>query len=292
MLEARSVGVVYPEGGTALHEVNLRLEPGAVVGLVGPNGAGKSTLMRTLVSLLRPTSGEVLWKGEAVYGGKGGADLRASLGYLPQDFGSYPGLTVEEFLAYLAYIKGLSGGTARTRVLEVMDLMHLQEYRRVRMGGLSGGTRQRVGVAQALLTKPTVLVLDEPTVGLDPAERITFRQILTTVAKDHVVLVSSHIISDLEAMASRLVVVVKGHVAVDTNPSEMVGRMAGKVWAARVSESALEELRRVWPVTRFTRQGGEALVRVVSDTPPVPNASLVDPSLEDAYFAALHSLAG
>lgn len=291
MLEASRVCVQYPGGKVALNEVNLSLTPGVITGLVGPNGAGKSTLMRTLVGLLRPTSGQVMWQGEAIYGTRSIERLRADLGYLPQDFGSYPNLTVDEFLAYLAYMKGLTGQAARHRIHEVLELLNLHTYRRVRMGRLSGGTRQRVGVAQALLTRPAVLILDEPTVGLDPTERIGFRQVLADAAKEQLVVVSSHIITDLEAMAGRVIVVMDGRIKADENPRAMVRRLAGKVWSAEVAEEALDQVRQKWPVTRMSRQDGGTQVRIIAEGVPLPGACLVDPSLEDAYFSALGKLA-
>jgi ABC-type multidrug transport system ATPase subunit len=194
-------------GKRAVDSFTLDLKPG-VLGLLGPNGAGKSTLMRVLATVTKPTSGRVLWQGADI--SKDPGPLRRALGYLPQDFGVYPQLTAQEFLSYLASAKGLSRGSARARITELLDLVNLADAAKQRLGSMSGGMRQRVGIAQALLNDPQLLIVDEPTVGLDPEERMRFRNLLSGLAADRVVILSTHIVSDVASAADRIAVMAGG----------------------------------------------------------------------------------
>jgi ABC-type multidrug transport system ATPase subunit len=196
----------------AVDRLSLDLGPG-VVGLLGPNGAGKSSLMRVLATVTRPTEGVVTWNGRDIVADP--EPLRRTLGYLPQDFGIYPHLSAREFLAYLAAAKGLSARPARARIAELLDLVHLADVGRRPLGGFSGGMRRRVGIAQALLNDPRVLILDEPTAGLDPEERSRFRDLLADLGRDRIVILSTHIVSDVEAIAGRVAIVAGGRLLYD-----------------------------------------------------------------------------
>ena len=204
-LAIESVGYAYPGGHRAVDGLDLRLGTG-IVGLLGPNGAGKSTLMRILATLARSSAGRVLWRGEDI--ARSPNALRAELGYLPQDFGVYDALSAREFLAFLAVVKGLPSKRVADRVAECLEHVGLADSADRRLGGFSGGMRQRVGIAQALLNDPKLLIVDEPTVGLDPEERLRFRHLLTELAGDRLVILSTHIVSDIEASAGDLAVLV------------------------------------------------------------------------------------
>jgi ABC-2 type transport system ATP-binding protein len=207
LLEIEDVGKQYPRGVTALSDVSLSLGPG-VLGLLGPNGAGKSTLMRIVATVSRPTSGRVRWEGAdlAVEPDR----LRATLGYLPQDFGVYPNLSAIEFLEFMAAAKGLDRARTRPRIDQLLELVNLVDSRKRPIGGFSGGMRQRLGIAQALLNDPRLVIVDEPTAGLDPEERVRFRNLLSELAQDRVVILSTHIVSDVEAAATAIALLAKG----------------------------------------------------------------------------------
>ncbi|MDQ3039925.1 MAG: ABC transporter ATP-binding protein, partial [Pseudomonadota bacterium] len=202
-LQMEDVGFRYKGGHDALANVTLKLERG-IVGLLGPNGAGKSTLMRILATLAKPTRGQVQWNGEDI--ARKPDPLRRTLGYLPQDFGIYPMLSAREFLAYLSAVKGISAKGAAARVDACLEQVGLADVADRRLGEFSGGMRQRVGIAQALLNDPKLLIVDEPTVGLDPEERLRFRHLISDLASDRLVILSTHIVSDIEASASSLAV--------------------------------------------------------------------------------------
>jgi ABC-2 type transport system ATP-binding protein len=283
MLELRGLSKRYGKV-EALSGLSLRLEPG-VTGLLGPNGAGKSTLMRILATISPPTSGEVLWRGVDVASRPDA--IRSELGYLPQDFGVYPNLDAVEFLRYLAALKGLAGSAARSRVDEVIEAVGLREAARRPLGGFSGGMRQRVGIAQALLGDPKLLVVDEPTAGLDPGERIRFRELLASLTGERVILLSTHIVSDVEAVATSLVVMTRGRLLARGTPEELLAPLEGRVWHAIVPDDAVAGLRERHFLSGTSRRPGGVQLRLVADAPPAPDARPVAPSLEDAYLLAL-----
>ena len=280
-LAIEGVSKSYRGHGLALDQVTLRLGPG-VLGLLGPNGAGKSTLMRILASLSRPTAGRVLWNGVDV--AVAPDSLRAVLGYLPQDFGVYPHLTAFEFLSYLAALKGLESAAARRRIDELLNALHLLDARDTPLGEYSGGMRQRVGIAQALLNDPKLLIIDEPTVGLDPEERVRFRNLVTELAGERVVLLSTHIVSDVEATAERIAVLHRGRLLATGAPEALVGALANQVWEWVVPASEVASLRERLLVTSTLRRPDGVQVRAVSDARPGPGAQPAAPALEDAYL--------
>jgi ABC-type multidrug transport system ATPase subunit len=281
-LTVEGVGKLYPGGKRALQDVSLDLTPG-VIGLLGPNGAGKSTLLRILATITRPSEGRVTFRGEDV--AVRPAALRAVLGYLPQDFGVYPNLTAVEFLEYLAAVKGVPRAIARARITELLALVNLTESAHRPLGTYSGGMRQRVGIAQALVNDPRVLIVDEPTVGLDPEERVRFRGALSDLAGDRLVLLSTHIVSDLESLADRIALLDRGRVLAFETPDALLRSAAGRVWEWIVPGEALAALRERFPVSGAVRRTDGVHVRVVSATAPDPSARAVEPTLEDAYLA-------
>jgi ABC-type multidrug transport system ATPase subunit len=281
-LSIENVTKTYRGGVTALADVTLRLTPG-VVGLLGPNGAGKSTLMRILATIARPSRGRVLWNGVDIASEPD--RLRADLGYLPQDFGVYPHLTAREFLTYLAAVKGLANAAARRRIGDLLALVNLTEAADRTLGGYSGGMRQRVGIAQALLGDPRLLIVDEPTVGLDPEERVRFRNLLVDLAGERIVLLSTHIVSDVEATATSLAVLAGGRLQSSGPPEDLLARLAGRVWEWTVPSAELPAVESRHRLTAKLRRPDGVRVRAIAASAPAADAVAVAPSLEDAYLA-------
>ena len=284
-LVMESVGFAYPGGHRAVDGVGMRLGAG-VVGLLGPNGAGKSSLMRVLATLARASSGRVTWRGEDI--ARRPDALRAELGYLPQDFGVYDALSAREFLAFLAAVKGLPARRVGERVDECLAMVGLSDAAERRLGGFSGGMRQRVGIAQALLNDPRLLIVDEPTVGLDPEERARFRHLLAELAADRLVILSTHIVSDIEASAGELAVLVGGRLRFHGAPEALMAEAAGRVWSWTVPSEKLAEVRAAHRISRAQRRSDGVEVRVVGERAPSTDALPAQPDLEDAYLWRLH----
>ncbi len=268
----------------ALRDVHLELGPG-VLGLLGPNGAGKSTLMRILATITQPSSGRVLWNDSEI--ARHPDPLRAVLGYLPQDFGVYPNLNALEFLEYLAAVKGIQAGAARNRIRELLELVNLTEAIKRPLGGYSGGMRQRIGIAQALLNDPQVLIVDEPTAGLDPEERVRFRNLLSELSGERIVILSTHIVSDVEAVATRIAILVHGQLIANDVPEALLALVSGKVWEVVVPSAEIPALRLKHLVSSTAHRSDGVHARVVADAAPENAARPLDPSLEDAYLFAL-----
>ncbi len=267
-----------------LEDVSLEVDTG-VLGLVGPNGAGKSTLMRILATVTRPTSGSATWDGHDISSSPNA--VRRILGYLPQDFGIYPNLNAIEFLTYLAAARGMVGKAARIRIHRLLELVNMVDACRRRLGSLSGGMRQRVGIAQALINDPKLLIVDEPTAGLDPEERIRFRNLLSELSGHRVVILSSHIVSDLEAAATSIAVLNRGRLVTHATPGELIGSVDGKVWEVVIEGSRLAELRQANIVSSASRIGADVRARVVGEKPAAVEAKPAVPTLEDAYLLKL-----
>jgi len=280
MLEIVGVGKRYPGGAWGVRDVDLSVGRG--VTLLGPNGAGKSTLMRILATLLEPTVGTVRWQGEDV--GRRPNAYRRVLGYLPQDFGVYPHLTAREFLHYIAAAKGMRRGPAADRIDQMLHLVSLTSQRDKPLAAFSGGMRQRLGVAQALLDDPKILIVDEPTAGLDPEERVRLRSFLSDLSADRVVLLSTHIVSDVESTASRLCLLRDGRVAWQGTPTEIVDSMRERVWQLETTPDRYPDLCDRVVVVSAVRRPDRISMRVVSDQAPSPSAVSVAPVLEDAYL--------
>ncbi|HXX14549.1 MAG TPA: ABC transporter ATP-binding protein [Candidatus Eremiobacteraceae bacterium] len=273
-------------GVQALRSVNLKLKPG-VLGLLGPNGAGKSTLMRILATITQPSGGRVMWNDADI--ARQPDELRSVLGYLPQDFGVYPNLSAVEFLGYLAAVKGIPAEAARQRIGELLVLVNLAEAGKRALGGYSGGMRQRVGIAQALLNDPQLLIVDEPTAGLDPEERVRFRNLLSELSGERIVILSTHIVSDVEAVAMEIAILAQGELLEYGSPEELLGRVDGKVWEVVVASGELAELRGNHLVSSTAHRSDGVHARVVADGPPTGTARALEPTLEDAYLAVLAS---
>lgn len=283
-LVVENLSKIYRGNVQALRNVQLRLRPG-VLGLLGPNGAGKSTLMRILSTITQPSKGRVVWNDADI--ARNPDALRGVLGYLPQDFGVYPNLNAIEFLEYLAAVKGLAAAPARKRIAELLELANLSEAARRPLGGYSGGMRQRVGIAQALLNDPQVLIVDEPTAGLDPEERVRFRNLLSELSGERIVILSTHIVSDVEAVATSIAILAHGQLLAHGTPEELLSSVAGKVWEVVIASSDLLALRQKHLISSTAHRGDGVHVRVVADAVPAAAARPLEPSLEDAYLAAL-----
>jgi ABC-2 type transport system ATP-binding protein len=269
-----------------LRDFDIELTPG-VIGLLGPNGAGKSTLMRMLATITQPTDGTVKWNDTDIV--KSPDTLREVLGYLPQDFGIYPNLTGVEFLEYMAAIKGMDAKTARKRIEELLVVVNLVNAAKRPLGGYSGGMKQRVGIAQALLNDPQLLIVDEPTVGLDPEERVRFRNLLSDLAGERIIILSTHIVSDVEATATEIVIINKGRKIQHAAPEKLLALLEGKVWEWVIPSEALTALKQSHLVSGTIRRENGIQVRVVSEASPASEAQQVTPSLEDVY---LHLVSG
>jgi ABC-2 type transport system ATP-binding protein len=265
----------------ALRQLSLRCEPG-MLGLVGPNGAGKTTLMRMLATLLDPTEGTIRWNGQDIR--THGEELRQVLGYLPQEFGIYPEFSGRQFLRYLAAMKGLPNVTARRRVDEVLEIVNLEQVADRKLPTYSGGMKQRIGIAQALLNDPELLIVDEPTAGLDPAERVRFRTLLASLTSNRIIMLSTHIISDVGAVAGRLVILQDGRMLADTTPDQLLADASGKVWSVTVDQATAIRLQTAYQVSTMVNQLGGITLRLVSAARPIGAAVAVDPSLEEAYL--------
>ena len=270
----------YGRGPAVNQSLSLALGPG-VVGLLGPNGAGKSTLMRMLATLAKPRSGRILWHGTDI--AREPDALRRVLGYLPQDFGVYPALSAREFLAYLAAVKGLPPARVAARVDECLALVALGDAADRPLASFSGGMRQRVGIAQALLNDPQLLIVDEPTVGLDPGERLRFRHLLTELAGERLVLLSTHIVSDVEASAAAIAVMKAGRLLFHGSPEALVDAARGRAWDWTIPPAQLPAVRQSCVVSQSIHRGDSVLVRVLGARSPGATATAVEPSLEDAY---------
>lgn len=275
------LGKQYKSNFWGLQDFSLEINPG-ILGLLGPNGAGKSTFMRMLATITKPTNGTITWNGTDVV--KSPDILRDVLGYLPQDFGVYPNLNAVEFLEYMAAIKGLDTASAKKRIHELLQLTNLVEAAKRPLGGYSGGMKQRVGIAQALLNDPHLLIVDEPTVGLDPEERVRFRNLLSDLSGERIVILSTHIVSDVESTATQIALVNKGHLLRTAAPEDLLKELENKVWEWTVPSNDLPALKQKHIVSGTIRRSNGVQVRVVSVDKPDANAQNVSPNLEDAYL--------
>ena len=275
----------YPNGVRALSGVSLTI-PTGMFGLLGPNGAGKSTLMRTLATLQEADAGSVRMDDIDVLRDK--AAVRRTLGYLPQDFGVYPKVSAEELLDHLARLKGLGDRRQRRDVVDtLLRQTNLHDVRRKALGGYSGGMRQRFGIAQALLGNPRLVIVDEPTAGLDPEERVRFHNLLAEIGENVIVILSTHIVSDVSDLCGRMAIIDKGRVLLTGSPLELTRTLEGRVWQKAIERAELEATKAAYPVISTRLLAGRTLVNVVSDRAPESAFAPVEPTLEDVYFAAI-----
>jgi ABC-type multidrug transport system ATPase subunit len=273
----------YGSNALALQDFSLELGSG-ILGLLGPNGAGKTTLMSILATITKPSAGTVQWNGTDLAADPNA--IRSVLGYLPQDFGVYPNLNAVEFLEYLAAVKGLDAAGARRRIDELLNLVNLTEVRKRSLGGYSGGMRQRIGIAQALLNDPKLLIVDEPTAGLDPEERVRFRNLLSDLSGDRIVILSTHIVSDVEATATDIALISQGRLVAHAAPEDLLRAVEGRVWEWVVPSAELNTARQQFLISNTTRRSDGVHVRLLNLQPPA-GAHAVAPTLEDAYLFCL-----
>lgn len=284
-LQIRGLSKRYPKGVQALDQVNLDLAPG-MFGLLGPNGAGKSTLMRTLASLQEADSGSVTLDDIDVL--REPARLRKLLGYLPQDFGVYPKVTALELLDHLARLKGLTDAKERRQVVEfLLRRTNLYDVRKQNLGGFSGGMRQRFGIAQALIGTPKLIIVDEPTAGLDPEERVRFHNLLADIGEDVVVILSTHIVDDVSDLCANLAVIDKGRVLLTGEPAQLVATLEGKIWRKAVHKDEVAQLKVRLPLISTRLRAGRTIVRAYAHAAPEPGFEVSEPDLEDVYFSAI-----
>jgi ABC-type multidrug transport system ATPase subunit len=289
MLQLSSVGKTYPGGVHALHDVSLDV-PKGLFGLLGPNGAGKSTLMRTVATLQSPDTGAIAFDGIDVLRDK--TALRRVLGYLPQEFGAYPRTSAEAMLRHFAALKGLHGAEQKAAVDALLVRTNLWDVRKRGVDTFSGGMKQRFGIAQALLGNPRLLIVDEPTAGLDPAERRRFQNLLVEVGEDIVVILSTHLVDDVSELCPRLAIMGAGRILKTGEPRRLGDELRGRLWSCVVSHRAATELRASHTVLSARLKAGLTEVRVLAERAP-PEMTPASPTLEDVYFAALleHGLA-
>jgi ABC-type multidrug transport system ATPase subunit len=285
MLVVDGVTQIYRGGVTALNNVSIEIKPG-LFGLLGPNGAGKSTLMRTIATLQAPSKGAVRFGDIDVI--KEPERLRQVLGYLPQDFGVYPRVSAYRMLDHMAVLKGIANAKERRQTVEtLLKQTNLWAVRNKAIAGFSGGMRQRYGIAQALIGQPQLLIVDEPTAGLDPEERNRFLNLLADISQNVVVILSTHIVDDVAQLCSDMAIISKGNIVRQGAPNDLIAELKGKVWRAFISKGELDQAKAQFNVILSRLVGGRTLIHVISDTNPGQGFEPVAPDLEDVYFTAL-----
>jgi len=284
-LSIRNVSKTYSNGVQALDNISLEI-PKGMYGLLGPNGAGKSTLMRTLATLQEPDAGQIFLGNTDVLRQK--QEVRQTLGYLPQDFGLYPNAKAEDLLDYFAVLKGITNRASRKEVVEaLLKQTNLWEKRRQKLGGFSGGMKQRFGVAVALLGNPTLLIVDEPTAGLDPAERVRFLNLLSEVGENSVVILSTHIVEDVSELCTRMAIIAKGKILQEAEPLKAVEGLQGKIWRRIINKGMLPELEPEHKVISTKLLSGKTVVHTYNEEDPGNGFEAVQPDLEDFYFTTI-----
>ena len=277
------------DGFKAVNNFSFSMNCG-VYGLLGVNGAGKTTLMRMLTTLMKPTSGHITWDGEDVFAMDG--KYRMLLGYLPQDFGYYPDFSVYDYLMYIAALKGIRPAVAKQRVKELLKQVGLVKSRNKKMKTLSGGMKRRAGIAQAMLNDPKILILDEPTAGLDPSERIRFRNLISELSEERIVLLSTHIVSDIEYIANEILLMKDGQLVISGTSEDIIDSMPESVWISRVSKSSIDVCLKRFKVSNVKTVPGGAEIRIISRNQPTENAIQVDATLEDVFLYYFGERAG
>ncbi len=265
----------------AVDHLNMTITNG-VYGLLGLNGAGKTTLMRMICTLLQPTEGQILCNGSDIFQMDG--QYRSLLGYLPQDFGFYPEFTVEEYLGYIAVLKGIRPAVAKRRIQELLPQVGLKRAARKKMKTLSGGMKRRAGIAQAMLNDPKILILDEPTAGLDPTERVRFRNLISELGQDRIIILSTHIVSDIEYIAGQIWLMKDGRLLRQGSLEDLLSTFEVAVWECHVPQAVAGTLMKRFKVSNMKAEGATALLRVVSPSSPMENAVRAEPTLEDVFL--------
>ncbi len=285
MLQLESVSKKYRTGNYGVREVSLTIGAG-VLGLLGPNGAGKTTLMQLIATVTRPTQGRITFEGVDVLAKPD--VLRARLGYLPQDFGVYPNLTALEFLSYFAALKGMRD---RRKLLDMLEMVNLHHVADRAVGGFSGGMKQRLGIAQALINDPALVIVDEPTAGLDPEERVRFRNILADLGGSRLVILSTHIVSDIESVATDIAIMREGQLVTLQKPESLLQSAVGAVWEVVLPTAEFEAVRGRYQVSGAVRRPDGVHARLVATTRPTPDALPAEPTLEDAFLFTMSASA-
>ncbi len=287
-LELKNVSKEF-KGVHAVSDVSVSMRKG-VYGLLGVNGAGKTTLMRMLCTLIRPTSGEITWEGKNIL--EMGAAYRDVLGYLPQDFGYYPDLSISDYMMYIASIKGIRPMAARKRTKQLLGQVGMAKYEKRKMKTLSGGMARRIGIAQAMLNNPKILVLDEPTAGLDPNERIRFRNLISELSDDRLVLLSTHIVSDVEFIANQIMLMKNGELFYEGTTEELISSMDESVWHCTVPKNKANDFMARYLVGNVKTAPKGAELRILSKEPPMEGAVREEATLEDAFLLYFGEKAG
>jgi len=287
-LEIRGISKRYPNGVQALNNLSLSIGNN-MFGLLGPNGAGKSTLMRTIATLQDPDSGQILLNGMDVVANKDA--VRRQLGYLPQEFGVYPRISAQDMLHHLAVMKGISKSSERKEIVDtLLRQTNLWDARKKALSTYSGGMKQRFGIAQALLANPKLIIVDEPTAGLDPAERNRFLNLLSSLARDVIVILSTHIVDDVRELCPRMAIISNGQVVLEGAPDESLERLRSSIWSILVkTEEEFTVVSNQFKVVSTKLLGGAHELRVHSETDPGEGFRAVDPDLEDVYFLTLNT---
>jgi ABC-2 type transport system ATP-binding protein len=284
-LTIRNLSKTYPNGTRALKDVSLDIPPG-MFALLGRNGAGKSTLMRILATLQEPDLGSAILGGIDVIRDKN--SVRQTLGYLPQSFGFHPWVTAERLLDHFAVLKGISDASARRGAVEsLLQRTNLWDVRKQKVGTFSGGMRQRFGVAVALLGNPKLIIVDEPTAGLDPEERVRFLNLLSEIGQESVVILSTHIVEDVEELCTRLAIIDRGEILFTAEPSQAIGELRGKIWRRSIARDELTAIEARVPVISTKLLAGRTIVHVHADSSPGPEFELVEPDMKDVYFSVM-----
>jgi ABC-2 type transport system ATP-binding protein len=284
LLDIQSLSHQYQNGKNekfAIKSLSLQVKPG-ILGLLGANGAGKSSLMRILATITKPSQGKIFWQGQDII--KSPQLLRSELGYLPQYFGIYDQLSGIEFLQYMAGLKGLNEVIANQKIEDLLNKLNLTHAANLPLKGYSGGMKQRIGIAQALLNDPKLLIIDEPTVGLDPQERANFRQLLTELADDRCIILSTHIVADVESIADRIAIMQSGELIQYESPSVLQDKVTNKCWQLTTSFSELKQIQHDFIVSHSVRKENKVVLNIVADYCPDARAISRTPSLEDAYL--------
>lgn len=285
VLRIQNISKTYSNGVEALKDVTLDIHAG-MYGLLGPNGAGKSTLMRILATLQDPDVGEISFMGIDVINQK--EELRKTLGYLPQEFGLYPKAKAEDLLDYFAVLKGITNKDRRKQLTEsLLKQTNLWEKRKQKVGGFSGGMKQRFGVAIALLGNPRLVIVDEPTAGLDPGERVRFLNLLSELGENSVVILSTHIVEDVSELCTKMAIINEGKILLEGDPIDSVNKLQGKIWRSIIHKEHFDIIANQYPVISTKLLSGQTLVHIYSEDKPDQHFEMVTPDLEDVYFATI-----
>jgi ABC-type multidrug transport system ATPase subunit len=283
MLQISGLSKTYPNGTHALRDVSLTISNG-MFGLLGPNGAGKSTLMRTIATLQEADAGTITFDGIDVFAQK--QELRKTLGYLPQEFGVYPKVSAEEMLHYIARLKGVTNDRERKELVKsLLEQVNLYNHRNKFLGGYSGGMKQRFGIAQALIGNPKLIIVDEPTAGLDPAERLRFNNLLSEIGENVVVILSTHIVEDVQELCNDMAIIASGTVVRRGNPETLLREFDGRIWRKQVAREEIASIQENHRLVLSKLSGGKMMVHIYSETNPGNGFVSVDATLEDIYFA-------